>query len=143
MSHFQLDSRLEADTVPVGELILSRVLLMDDARFPWVILVPKRPDIREITDLELRDRVMLYRETESVMEAMKRLFSPTKLNVAALGNVVPQLHMHIIARFEDDPAWPKPVWGVGERVKYTPDAAVSRVADLSKALGFLNYAIQS
>ena len=135
MNNFQLDSRLEADTFLVGELTLSRVLLMDDARFPWVILVPKRADIREIIDLELRDRAMLYREMEAVMDAMKRLFSPTKLNVAALGNMVPQLHMHIIARFEDDQAWPKPVWSVGQRVPYDPAAAEARAIDISVALG--------
>jgi diadenosine tetraphosphate (Ap4A) HIT family hydrolase len=137
MNDFQLDSRLEADTYLVGELTLSSVLLMDDARFPWVILVPKRADIREIIDLELRDRAMLYREMEAVMDALKRLFSPTKLNVAALGNMVPQLHMHIIARFEDDQAWPKPVWSVGQRVPYDPAAAAARAKDISVALGRL------
>jgi len=137
MTDFILDSRLEADTAPVGELILNRVLLMNDSRFPWVILVPKRPNIREIIDLELRDRAMFYRETESVMEAMKRLFSPTKLNVAALGNVVPQLHMHVIARFDDDQAWPKPVWAVGEKVHYAPDAAKARAKQISIELGRL------
>lgn len=137
MNDFQLDSRLEADTYLVGELTLSSVLLMDDARFPWVILVPKRPNIREIIDLELRDRAMLYREMEAVMDALKRLFSPTKLNVAALGNMVPQLHMHIIARFEDDQAWPKPVWSVGERVPYDSAAAEARAKDISVALGRL------
>lgn len=86
MSDFTLDSRLEADTLPVGELQLSRVLLMNDARFPWVILVPRRDGLREIIDLEPKDRATLYREIESVSEAMQRLFTPTKLNVAALGN---------------------------------------------------------
>ena len=137
MIDFALDSRLEADTYLIGELILNRVLLMDDARFPWVILVPKRANIREIIDLELRDRAMFYRETESVMEAMKRLFSPTKLNVAALGNMVPQLHMHVIARFDDDHAWPKPVWSVGERMPYAPDAAEARAKQISIELGRL------
>lgn len=137
MNNFQLDSRLEADTYLVGDLMLSRVLLMDDARFPWVILVPRRPEIREIIDLELRDRAMLYRDMEAVMEAMKRLFSPTKLNVAALGNMVPQLHMHVIARFDDDQAWPKPVWSVGERVPYDPTMADERAKAISVALGRL------
>ncbi len=137
MIDFALDSRLEADTYLIGELILNRVLLMDDARFPWVILVPKRANIREIIDLELRDRAMFYRETESVMEAMKCLFSPTKLNVAALGNMVPQLHMHVIARFDDDQAWPKPVWSVGERMPYAPDAAEARAKQISIELGRL------
>jgi diadenosine tetraphosphate (Ap4A) HIT family hydrolase len=137
MNDFQLDSRLEADTYLVGDLMLSRVLLMDDARFPWVILVPRRPEIREIIDLELRDRAMLYRDMEAVMDAMKRLFSPTKLNVAALGNMVPQLHMHVIARFDDDQAWPKPVWSVGERVPYDPTMADERAKAISVALGRL------
>lgn len=134
---FSLDSRLEGDTLPVGELQLSRVLLMDDARYPWVILVPRRPAIREMIDLDLRDRAMLYREIDAVSEAMQRLFKPLKLNVAALGNVVPQLHVHVIARYENDAAWPKPVWGLGERVAYDAADAAIRIADISNALGRL------
>ena len=137
MTEFSLDSRLEGDTLPVGELQLSRVLMMNDARYPWVILVPRRPAIREMIDLDLRDRAMLYREIDAVSEAMQRLFKPLKLNVAALGNVVPQLHVHVIARFEGDAAWPKPVWGLGERVPYASDAAASRIAEISSALGRL------
>lgn len=134
---FSLDSRLEGDTLPVGELQLSRVLLMDDARYPWVILVPRRPAIREMIDLDLRDRAMLYREIDAVSEAMQRLFKPLKLNVAALGNVVPRLHVHVIARYENDAAWPKPVWGLGERVAYDAADAAIRIADISNALGRL------
>lgn len=137
MSDFQLDSRLEADTYVVGELQLSRVLLMRDARFPWAILVPRRAEKREILDLEPRDRAMLYREIETVSEAMQRLFAPHKLNMAAIGNVVAQLHVHVIARYEHDVAWPKPVWGFGERVAYEEADAKKRVADLSQALGRL------
>lgn len=134
---FSLDSRLEGDTLPVGELQLSRVLLMNDARYPWVILVPRRPAIREMIDLDLRDRATLYREIDAVSEAMQRLFKPLKLNVAALGNVVPQLHVHVIARYENDAAWPKPVWGLGERVAYDAADAAKRIADISNALGRL------
>lgn len=137
MTEFVLDSRLDADTFEVGNLTLGRVLLMDDARFPWVILVPRRLNIREIIDLDLRDRAMLYREIESLSEVMKRLYAPTKLNVAALGNMVPQLHIHVIARFDHDAAWPKPVWGAGERVPYESQAATARIAELSEALGRL------
>lgn len=137
MSDFTLDSRLEADTYIVGELQLSRVLLMRDARFPWAILVPRRADKREILDLDLRDRAMLYREIEGLSDAMQRLFAPKKLNIAAIGNVVAQLHVHVIARYENDVAWPKPVWGVGERVAYDEADAAKRVADLSHALGRL------
>lgn len=88
-------------------------------------------------DLDLRDRAMLYREIDAVSEAMQRLFKPLKLNVAALGNVVPQLHVHVIARFEGDAAWPKPVWGIGERVPYASDAAAARIGEISTALGRL------
>ena len=137
MTEFSLDSRLEADTIPIGELHLSRVLLMNDARFPWVILVPRRVAIREILDLDPKDRATLYREIESVSEAMQRLFTPTKLNVAALGNMVAQLHVHVIARFETDDAWPKPVWGVGTRIAYSEAEAKTRVAAISLALGHL------
>ena len=137
MSDFQLDSRLEADTYLVGELQLSRVLLMRDVRFPWAILVPRRADKREILDLDPRDRAMLYREIEAVSDAMQRLFAPKKLNIAAIGNVVAQLHVHVIARYENDAAWPKPIWGFGERVAYDEADAAKRVAELSEALGRL------
>jgi diadenosine tetraphosphate (Ap4A) HIT family hydrolase len=137
MTDFSLDSRLAADTIPIGDLHLSRVLLMNDAQFPWVILVPRRAAMREIIDLAPKDRATLYREIESVSEALQRLFSPTKLNVAALGNMVAQLHVHVIARFETDAAWPKPVWSMGARVPYTPDAAKARAEALSVALGRL------
>jgi diadenosine tetraphosphate (Ap4A) HIT family hydrolase len=137
MTEFSLDSGLEGDTLLVGELQLSHVLLMNDARYPWAILVPRRPAIREMIDLDLRDRAMLYREIDAVSEAMQRLFKPLKLNVAALGNVVPQLHVHVIARFEGDAAWPKPVWGIGERVPYASDAAAARIGEISTALGRL------
>jgi diadenosine tetraphosphate (Ap4A) HIT family hydrolase len=137
MVDFTLDNRLEADTFAVGNLSLCRVLLIKDARFPWVILVPRRANIREIIDLDLRDRATLYREIEAVSEVMKRLYSPTKLNIAALGNMVAQLHVHIIARFENDSAWPKPVWGVGDPLPYEPEAVEARIAELSDALGRL------
>ena len=88
MIDFTLDSRLEADTITIGDLHLSRVLLMNDAQFPWVILVPRRAGMREIIDLAPKDRATLYREIESVSETLQRLFTPTKLNVAALGNMV-------------------------------------------------------
>jgi diadenosine tetraphosphate (Ap4A) HIT family hydrolase len=137
MTEFVLDPRLEADTHSIGDLVLCRVLLMNDSRFPWVILVPRRAGMREIIDLDLRDRAMLYREMEAVSEAMKRLFAPSKLNVAALGNMVPQLHLHVLARFEHDVAWPKPVWGVGTAVPYEKEALAARIEAISIALGRL------
>ena len=108
---FELHPRLSADTVPIGTLPLSRVLLMDDLAYPWCILVPQRDGIREIHELAAEDQLQLLQEISGVSSAMAAAFSADKMNVAALGNVVPQLHVHVIARFEADPVWPAPVWG--------------------------------
>ncbi|QLH40278.1 MAG: HIT domain-containing protein [Defluviicoccus sp.] len=108
---FELHPTLAADTRVVGGLSLSLLLMMDDATWPWVILVPQRASIREIHELSVADRAILIDEVAKVSEAMAMLFAPDKLNVAALGNVVSQLHVHVVARFRDDPAWPAPVWG--------------------------------
>jgi diadenosine tetraphosphate (Ap4A) HIT family hydrolase len=117
---FVLDPRLEAETSVLGELALCKVLLMDDARFPWIVLVPKRADLVEIIDLGSADLVRLIEEIATASGVLEAATSPHKLNVAALGNVVRQLHVHIIARFENDAAWPAPVWGKGEREPYAP-----------------------
>lgn len=117
-STFALDPRLAADTVEVGDLALCRVLLMDDARFPWLILVPRRPDLTEITDLPEQDAAALWQEIRIATGVMQALAKPDKVNVAALGNVVAQLHVHVVGRFRSDPAWPGPVWGVGTRTAY-------------------------
>ena len=113
MQSFTLHAQLAADTVLISELPLSRLLLMNNRLFPWVILVPRYETAREIIDLSETDRMQLMREITLVSKAMQRLFSPDKLNVAALGNMVPQLHLHVIARFAKDSAWPQPVWGKG------------------------------
>lgn len=117
-SDFTLDPRLAADTVEVGDLDLCRVLLMDDARFPWLILVPRRPGLVEITDLAGADAQALWQETRIAVGVMQALSQPDKVNVGALGNVVAQLHVHVVGRFRSDPAWPGPVWGVGTRTPY-------------------------
>ena len=117
-SAFALDSRLAADTVEVGDLALCRVLLMDDARFPWLILVPRLADLTEITDLSEPDAATLWQEIRIATGVMQALAKPDKVNVAALGNVVAQLHVHVVGRFRSDPAWPGPVWGVGTRTPY-------------------------
>lgn len=122
MSDFVLDPRLEGDTLPVADLALSTLRLAKDARFPWLILVPKRPEIAEIIDLDAMDRAILFDEIVLVSEALRSATRCHKLNVAALGNQVRQLHVHVIARFEDDAAWPRPVWGTGEAVAYEPAA---------------------
>ena len=122
MPEFALDPRLEADTLPVTDLALSTLRLSKDARFPWLILAPKRPDIAEIIDLDDMDRAILFDEIVLVSRVLRATTACHKLNVAALGNQVRQLHVHIIARFENDAAWPRPVWGAGEAVAYEPAA---------------------
>jgi diadenosine tetraphosphate (Ap4A) HIT family hydrolase len=120
---FTLDLQLDADTIPIGRLALSRILLMNDARYPWLILVPEWPDLAEIIDLSEADRLTLMREIAAASEALKALYGPDKLNVGALGNRVRQLHVHVLARFQSDAAWPGPVWGVGQAQPYPPHMA--------------------
>jgi len=115
---FTLDPRLASDTVPVCDLPLCRVLLMNDARFPWLILVPARPDLYEITDLAPNDRLILWDEVTRASNCLRDAFAPTKINIGALGNIVRQLHVHVVARFDGDAAWPGPVWGAGMAEPY-------------------------
>lgn len=111
MTDFRLDPRLEADTTVVLDLPLCRLLMMRAVDHPWLILVPRQPDLVEILDLSDHDRRWLFDEIARVAEALKAETGADKLNIGALGNVVSQLHVHVIARFRDDPAWPNPVWG--------------------------------
>jgi len=131
---FALDAQLAADTHPVCEFALSRALLMDDARFPWLILVPRRAGMRELIDLPAADQHLLLDEIARSAAALRDLFAPDKLNIAALGNVVAQLHVHVIARRRDDAAWPRPVWGAGTREAYTIAAREELIARLRSAL---------
>ena len=124
---FALDPQLAADTVHVGDLALCSVLLMDDARFPWLILVPRRAGASEITDLSPEDARGLMDEMRIATGVMLTLAKPDKVNVAALGNVVSQLHVHVIGRFLSDPAWPKPVWGVGTATPYPHHARAQMI----------------
>lgn len=124
---FALDPRLAADTLPVGDLALSLVLLMNDARHPWLILVPRRPGLVELTDLGESDAAALMAELRVATSVMLDLAKPDKVNVAALGNVVAQLHVHVVGRFMSDPAWPGPVWGRGQPTRYPPHAAAALV----------------
>lgn len=130
---FSLDSRLAADTVPVGDLALCAVLLMDDARFPWFILVPRRAGLTEIVDLAPEEAQALMEEIRLACGVVRALCDPDKLNVAALGNVVAQLHVHVIGRFRSDPAWPNPVWGAGTRTPY-PLHARAQLAERAASL---------
>jgi diadenosine tetraphosphate (Ap4A) HIT family hydrolase len=115
---FKLDPRLAADTHFVADLALCRVLLMDDTRFPWLILVPRREGLCEIADLSSGDRTVLWDEVQRAADMLMREFSPTKINIGALGNIVRQLHIHVVARTEGDDAWPGPVWGAGTAKPY-------------------------
>jgi diadenosine tetraphosphate (Ap4A) HIT family hydrolase len=123
MHSFQLDPQLAADTAMLGKFALSRVLLMNDARYPWLVLVPEKADLAEIIDLAPADRQQLMTEISAASEALKALFNPDKLNIGALGNRVRQLHVHVLARFVSDEAWPGPVWGVGKAQPYPPHMA--------------------
>jgi len=124
-SGFTLDPQLKNDTVPVTDLALSSVLLNDDANFPWLILVPRRPGMVELIDLNDADRATLWSEIAKASRALKAVTKCHKLNVAQLGNQVAQLHIHIIAREKTDAAWPGPVWGKAPRKAY--DAAARKV----------------
>jgi diadenosine tetraphosphate (Ap4A) HIT family hydrolase len=129
---FKLNERLAADTVLIRPLTLCQVLCMNNRIWPWLILVPARPDVTEIHHLPSSDRALLMEEVAQASSVVEALFRPDKLNVAAIGNVVPQLHVHIVARRRDDPAWPNPVWGSGIGEPYDPaelDAQVKRLRD--------------
>jgi len=119
---FSLHERLQADTSLVADLALCSCLLMEDARFPWLILVPRIDGMREFHDVPQQHRAQLLDEIDRASRAMQTHGNAYKLNVAALGNQVEQLHIHVIARTQDDPAWPGPVWGVGKAMPYE-DAA--------------------
>ena len=131
---FILDPRLEADSIAVTDLPLSAVRLMRDATYPWLLLVPRRPDLAEIIDLDRADQHRLMDEIAFASEALKALTRCDKLNVAALGNQVRQLHVHVIARFEGDLAWPGPIWGKAPPRPYDPAAEREFVARLRDAL---------
>jgi len=122
---FELDPRLAADTVELARWSLCRVLLMNDANYPWLILVPQRPGLRDFDEVAGADRGVLDGEITRACAALRKMTKPHKLNVASLGNAVPQLHVHVIARQTTDPAWPKPVWGVVPARPYTSEALAS------------------
>lgn len=130
---FKLDSRLEADSLFLIDLPLSQVRLMNNARYPWLVLIPRQDGLREITDLAAADRHILLDEISHASETLQRLTGAHKMNIAALGNIVAQLHIHVIARFAEDAAWPAPVWGSGGEA-YTPAEAGNLTTRLRDAL---------
>lgn len=126
---FRLHQRLEADTISLGRTALCDIRLMNDRTWPWILLVPRRPDIREIYQLPVADQQQLLAESSLLGESMMRAFSGDKLNVAALGNMVSQLHLHHIVRREGDAGWPGPVWGLQSPEPYSNEELV-RCRDL-------------
>ncbi|WP_434613135.1 HIT domain-containing protein [Azospirillum sp. B2RO_4] len=133
---FSLNERLRADTRPVTDLGLCRVLLMNNRLWPWLILVPMREGAVEIHRLDEGDQKTLMQEIAQASRVVERLFAPDKMNVGALGNMVPQLHVHVIGRTRGDPAWPGPVWGSGHAEPYEQadaDALVDRLAEAFRA----------
>ena len=134
-SEWELHPQLVQDTLPIGDLPLSRVLASKDAGYPWVILVPRRAGVSEIIDLGAGDQVMLMTEIARVSEALKTLTGCDKLNVANIGNMVAQLHVHVVARRKGDAAWPKAMWGAAPAQAYAPGVLEKFSGDMRKAIG--------
>jgi diadenosine tetraphosphate (Ap4A) HIT family hydrolase len=130
---FELDPRIAADSLPVLDLGLSEVRLHRDARYPWLLLIPRVPGAREILDLSEADQDRVWTEIRWAARVLQELHRPTKLNVAMLGNQVPQLHIHVIARFDTDAAWPGPVWGAHPPLPYAAAAASDALDALRSA----------
>ncbi|WP_454853162.1 HIT domain-containing protein [Rhizobium binxianense] len=134
MNDFSLDPRLENDSTGVMTIGLCDLRLSKDARWPWLILVPRRPAVTEIFELTPLDQVLLTFETELAAAALKKITGATKINVGALGNIVRQLHVHVVARFEGDANWPGPVWGFGSAEPYEAERRNEFTAKLREAL---------
>lgn len=130
---WSMHPQLAQDTHPVASWPLCELRLMDDAHHPWLILVPRVAEATEITDLDADQQAALMREIDRAARLL-HVFEPHKLNVAALGNLVPQLHVHVIARYREDIAWPKPVWGMAAVRPYSMEALVERMRVLRSAL---------
>jgi diadenosine tetraphosphate (Ap4A) HIT family hydrolase len=128
--YYQLHPQLKQDTIFIMDLALSQLLLMNDLRFPWLILVPRRMLIKELHELEQGDQNQLLLEITQISKSFQEKYSADKINIGALGNKVPQLHIHIIARFQKDPAWPSPVWGFEKPIPYSSVEAKAMMIDL-------------
>ncbi|EIL87627.1 HIT family hydrolase, diadenosine tetraphosphate hydrolase [Rhodanobacter fulvus Jip2] len=132
---FTLDPRLAADTLALTTLPLCEVRLMNDARYAWLVLVPRQPGLAEVTDLADDERARLWREVDQAAATLRSVAPCDKLNIGALGNIVRQLHVHVVARCEGDDAWPGPVWGHGASVPYPQDEATARLTALRQHWG--------
>ncbi|MBB1386864.1 MULTISPECIES: HIT domain-containing protein [unclassified Pseudoalteromonas] len=121
---FELAPELKRDCIELANWPLCKVLLLNDSQYPWFVLVPRQPNLKEIIDLSEADQIVYLKESAKLSKLLIKVFNPDKLNVAALGNMVPQLHIHHIARFKSDKAWPAPVWGKFSAVLYTDEQIV-------------------
>jgi diadenosine tetraphosphate (Ap4A) HIT family hydrolase len=135
MSDWTLHPQLVADTATLGDLPLCRALVMNDANYPWLILVPRKNDIAEIIDLDESEQMQLMSEVSRLARALREVTACHKLNIAALGNMVPQLHVHILARFRHDAAWPNPVWNVVPGKPYEREPLYRFAAALREKIG--------
>ncbi|AQP99214.1 HIT family protein [Pseudoalteromonas aliena] len=118
---FELAPELKRDCIELANWPLCKVLLLNDSQYPWFVLVPRQPNLKEIIDLSEADQIVYLKESAKLSKLLIKVFNPDKLNVAALGNMVPQLHIHHIARFKSDKAWPAPVWGKFSAIPYTDE----------------------
>lgn len=134
MRAFELDPRLARDTELVASLGLCQLRMMKDSRWPWFMLVPQRNDLSELFELTPLDQTLLTFETNMVAAALKKATGAEKINVAAIGNIVRQLHVHIVARFEGDPNWPGPIWGYSQAEAYEDKAKQSLIKSLTENL---------
>ncbi len=134
MSGFGLDQRLARDSELVATLDLCQLRLLKDSRWPWLMLVPQRDGMSEVFDLQPLDQALLTFETNMVGSALKKVTGATKINVGALGNIVRQLHVHVVARSEGDPNWPGPIWGFGQAAPYEPSRQQEFMTQLVEAL---------
>jgi diadenosine tetraphosphate (Ap4A) HIT family hydrolase len=133
-SAWSLHPQLEKDTIDIGDLPLSRVLVIRDANYPWLLLVPRRAEAVEIIDLDEVEQAQLMTETSRAARALKDVTKCDKLNIAALGNMVPQLHVHVIARRKQDAAWPRPVWGVVPPVPHDAEEVQNFISALRRKI---------
>ncbi|MDF1581768.1 MAG: HIT domain-containing protein [Methyloprofundus sp.] len=131
---FSLHPTLKKDCIELGRLVLCRVLLMNDSQLPWLILVPERENLKEIHQLSGEDQLLLIRESCYVAEKLADHFKADKMNIAALGNMVPQLHIHHVVRYREDKAWPAPIWGKFAALPYTEQGLEMTVSQLRELL---------
>ena len=129
---FKLDQRFEKDTFLIGELPLSRVLLMNISKFPWAILVPKISGISELFELDSKQQIVYQAECNYILRHMSKIFGAHKMNVASLGNLVPQLHTHVIVRYKNDDAWPNPVWTFQNMLPYSDEESKLQIDKIRK-----------